>query len=97
MNVRPEPSAACRVDLVWVPSRLPHELMMFSSESEGKPTAQDIYIGLPEESLLSGLPGFKEIQRDELPDFMATLIAREDGFKERFPDIAAKRRTKYGR
>lgn len=73
-----------------------HDIMMFSTDSDdlGK---QTIYIGLLEGATLDMFPGFEEIERWQLPDYMATLIAREDGFKERFPDIAAKRRTKLGR
>ena len=32
--------------------------------------------------------------RASLPDFLSTLVAREDGFEERFPDIFEKRRSK---
>jgi hypothetical protein len=38
----------------------PHDLMMFYAESEERAT-QDIYIGLPQYSLLSSFPGFQEI------------------------------------
>jgi hypothetical protein len=73
----------------------PHDLMMFSAEAADR-INQDIYIGLPVAPMLAAFPGFELIDRSALPDFMATLIVREDGFRERFPDIAAKRRTKYG-
>jgi hypothetical protein len=69
---------------------------MFSAESEEPTALQDIYIGLPQESLLSAFPGSQEIKRIELPDYLATWIAREDGFRQSFPDMAAKQRTKYG-
>jgi hypothetical protein len=75
----------------------PHNLMMFLAKSEEKPAVDDVYIGLPEATLLSSFPGFAEIQQSELPDYLSTLILREDGFRERFPDIAAKRRIRYGR
>ena len=73
----------------------PHDLMMFSAEAADH-INQDIYIGLPSAPLLAAFPGFEVIERGSLPDFMTTLIVREDGFRERFPDIAAKRRTRYG-
>lgn len=73
----------------------PHNLMMFSAET-GDVSQQDIYIGLPDAKMLSAFPGFEPVEPASLPDFLATLVVREDGFRERFPDIAAKRRTKYG-
>src|ERR1700683_606106 len=73
----------------------PHDLMMFSAEAADQ-INQDIYIGLPSTPLLAVFPGFEQIDRGDLPDYMVTLIVREDGFRECFPDIAAKRRTKYG-
>jgi hypothetical protein len=68
----------------------PHDLMMFSIDTDdvGK---QDIYIGLPSKPMLSAFPGFSQVMRENLPEFMSTLVVREDGFKEAFPDIAAKR------
>lgn len=74
----------------------PYDLMMFSAKPEEGSPVEDIYIALPEDGLLSRLDGFKEIERSELPDFLTTLIVREDGFSERFPDIAAKRRRRSG-
>lgn len=73
----------------------PHDLMMFSAETDevGK---QDIYLGLPDAITAGPFSGFETIARSDLPDFLCTLVAREDGFAERFPDIAGKRRTRYG-
>jgi hypothetical protein len=73
----------------------PHDLMMLSTDSENGILQQDIYIGLPDALLLKAFPGFEEINREALPDYMATLVAREDGFEERFPDIYGKRRSKF--
>jgi hypothetical protein len=56
-----------------------------------------IYIGLPDASLLSAFPGFEKVERQSLPDFLVTLVVREDGFEERFPDISKKRRSRIAR
>ena len=72
----------------------PHDLMMFSAETD-EIMQQDIYIGLPDSVPLSAFPGFEKVDRESLPDFLATLVVREDEFRERFPDIAQKRRTRF--
>ncbi len=74
----------------------PHDLMMFSAKGSvlGE---DDIYIGLPDASLLSAFPGFEKVERQSLPDFLVTLVVREDGFEERFPDISKKRRSRIAR
>ena len=70
----------------------PHNVMMFIARAE-QPLLEDVYIGLPDEELLQAeFPGFILIDRSELPDDLSTLVAREDGFKELYPDIYAKRR-----
>ena len=71
----------------------PHDLMMFSAKSED-PMKQMIYIGVPNAELLANFDeGFQQIHQAELPDFLTTLVVHEDGFAERFPDIAKKRRA----
>jgi hypothetical protein len=75
---------------------VPYDLMMFSVNNEEEPICQDIYIGLPDHHMLAAFPGFEPIERSNLPDFLVTLIAREDGFRDFFPDIAAKRRARHG-
>jgi hypothetical protein len=72
----------------------PHDLMMFSINNSEDRSKQDIYIGLPDPVLLAGFPGFDKIERESLPDYLATLVAREDGFEERFTDIFKKRRSR---
>ena len=71
----------------------PHDLMMMSKTSEDNKTGT-IYIGLPDPKLLSHFEGFEVIKQSELPEQMTTLVCREDGFTQRFPDIAKKRRPK---
>jgi hypothetical protein len=56
---------------------------------------EDIYIGLPNPMMLARFPGFQEIDRASLPDYLTTLVVREDKFGELFPDIVQKRRTRY--
>lgn len=73
----------------------PHDLMMFSANTDDV-TSQDIYIGLPDAKMLAVFPGFERVEQSDLPDFLATLVVREDGFEQRFPDIRKKRRTRYG-
>ena|ERR1700730_6443130 len=67
-----------------------HEVMLFSRTADDR-KGEDVYLGLPDRSLLSRFPGFTEIERESLPQAMRTLVVREDGFAERFPDVAAKR------
>jgi hypothetical protein len=70
----------------------PHDLMMFSAKTADS-SRQDIYIGLPNAAMLTDFPGFQQVDQGSLPDFLATLVAREDGFEDRFPDIYRKRRS----
>jgi hypothetical protein len=95
MNVADWAPIQDRMGKLQIALGAPHDLMMLSIDVEGRPTAQDIYIGLPQASLLSAFRGFEEVDRSAIPDFVSTLIAREDGFRALFPDIAAKRRTRY--
>jgi hypothetical protein len=68
----------------------PHDLMMFLAE-DLEDAAQFVYLGLPDEVPLTFFPGFEVIDQSALPGFLTTLVCREDGFKERYPDIASKR------
>jgi hypothetical protein len=72
--------------------RAPHDLMMFKAKTDDV-ARDDIYIGLPSANLLASFPGFEKVDRASLPDVLSTLLAREDGFEERFPDIFQKRRS----
>jgi hypothetical protein len=72
----------------------PHDLMMFEADAKHADRGQDIYIGLPSAALLAAFPGFVEVDRASLPDFLRTLVVREDGFEEHFPDIQEKRRSR---
>jgi hypothetical protein len=47
--------------------------------------------------LLSAFAGFEKVERQSLPDFLTTLVVREDGFEERFPDISKKRQSRIAR
>jgi hypothetical protein len=59
----------------------PHDLMMFSAGSDRDANLRDIYIGLPQESMLSSFPGFQVIQRSDLPNSLSAVIAREGNLK----------------
>jgi hypothetical protein len=74
----------------------PIDLMMLSADS-GKSGIETIYLGLPDPKMLDRFHGFEVLDRADLPDYLSTLVCREDGFGERFPDIAAKRRAQLGR
>ena len=73
--------------------RAPHDLMMFSAEADD-PLKETIYIGVPNAELLANFQGFQQVNRADLPDFLTTLVVREDGFAEQFPDIQKKRRAR---
>lgn len=90
MNVAEWAKVQDKIGMLLTTMGAPHDLMMFSIDSEDRGD-QDIYIGLPNTIPLSGFPGFEQIKREDLPEYMSTLVVREDGFKEAFPDIAAKR------
>jgi len=66
------------------------DLMMFSRDTDDN-SLQDVFVGLPSKDLLTAFPGFIEIERAKLPEYLITLVVREDGFADRFPDIARKR------
>jgi hypothetical protein len=83
-----------RVENLRMVLSAPHDLMLLSAKSED-PVKQMIYIGVPNAELLANFDvGFQQIHQAELPDFLTALVVREDGFAERFPDIAKKRRIK---
>jgi hypothetical protein len=73
----------------------PHDLMMFSVDT-GDVTKQDIIIGLPDTLPARLFAGFESIGRETIPNYLTTLIVREDGMDELFPDIQAKRRSRFG-
>lgn len=82
-----------QIEALQTSLRAPHDVMMFSAWTEDR-SMEDIYIGLPGRSLLSLFPGFVEVTREDIPDFLVTLVVQEDGFKRRFPDIYSKRRSR---
>jgi hypothetical protein len=49
---------------------------------------------VPNAELLANFQGFQQVNRADLPDFLTTLVVREDGFAEQFPDIEKKRRAR---
>jgi hypothetical protein len=67
----------------------PHDLMMLRRRRDDH-SGDDIYLGLPHKKLLAAFPGFVEVEREELPNFLSPLVVRQDRFAELFPDIAAK-------
>ena len=81
-----------RIEDLQMALRAPHDLMMFSAEADD-PVKETIYIGVPNAELLANFQGFQQVNRADLPDFLTTLVVREDGFAERFPDIEKKRRA----
>jgi len=93
MNVSKWAAVQDRVGQLQISLGGPHDLMMLSSDS-GELGIETIYIGLPTASLLPLFEGFEVIQQSELPDYLTTLVCREDEFAERFPDIAKKRRSR---
>jgi hypothetical protein len=70
----------------------PHDLMMFSTSTRDF-AQKNVYIGLPTATYLAAFPGFEEISQESLPDRLSTIVAREDEFEERFPDIFKKRQA----
>ena len=95
MNVTEWAKVHDRIVALQLSMGAPHDLMMFSTDTDDM-ASQDIFIGLPDEKLMTAFTGFERIERNDLPDFLTTLVVREDGFRERFPDIAKKRRSKLG-
>jgi hypothetical protein len=81
-----------QVEMMQERMSAPHDLIMFSAKTDDV-NQDEIYIGLPDITLLSQFPGFQQIDRASLPDHLIALVVREDGFAERFPDIARKRRS----
>lgn len=82
-----------RIEDLQMALRAPHDLMMFSAEADD-PLKETIYIGVPNAELLANFQGFQQVNRADLPDFLTTLVVREDGFAEQFPDIEKKRRAR---
>ena len=80
-----------RIDKLRLELGNPHDLMMFSSNASDS-MLRNIYIGLPDDNLLSRFPGFRKIGPERLPDFLTAMVVHEDGFEENFPDIARRRR-----
>jgi len=94
MNVREWAKVQDQIGALQITMGAPHDLMMLSVDNADDRRDQDIYLGLPDKMLLAAFPGFVEVSRASLPDFLSTLVAREDGFEERFPDIFEKRRSR---
>jgi hypothetical protein len=88
MNVTEWAKVHDRIVALQLSMGAPHDLMMFSTDTDD--------MALPDEKLMTAFTGFERIERNDLPDFLTTLVVREDGFRERFPDIAKKRRSKLG-
>jgi hypothetical protein len=84
-----------RMSALQLALRAPHDLIMFCVQNEDDIGQDDVYIGLPNADLLNQFPGFQQVEQASLPDYLSTLMVREDEFAERFPDIARKRKTKY--
>ena len=78
-----------RIGQLQIKLGAPPDLMMLEKPASDF-TASHVFIGLPRGAMLASFEGFEEIPREHLPDGLVMLIARKDGFAERFPDIAAK-------
>jgi len=92
MNVTQWAAVHEQIDSLQMALGAPHDLMMLGVRTDDRET-DDIYIGLPDRKFLPIFPGFVEVDQAALPDRLSTLVVREDGFKERFPDIYKKRRS----
>ena len=69
----------------------PYDLMMLMTMPPARePLTCDIYIGLPDERLLAPFPGFRRIDRKDIPTGLIALVTADDGFAQSFPDIDAK-------
>ncbi len=79
-----------RLEKLMMATRAPHDLMMLAHAPDDD-DFEDIYIGVPDIGMLRGFQGYAEVSRESLPKGLAALIVREDGFADRYPDIAAKR------
>ena len=93
MNVREWARVQDQIGELQMILGAPYDLMMLSADTRD-PTLQDIYIGLPDVRLLAAFSGFRQVDRSVLPDFLSTLVVREDGFEQSFPDIFRKRRSR---
>jgi hypothetical protein len=71
-----------------------YDVMMLSTMPT-KSSKCEVYIGLPDARLLAPFPGFRPVDRASIPSGLISLVARDDGFAQSFPDIARKigRRT----
>jgi hypothetical protein len=50
----------------------------------------DVYILLPDETLMQRFPGFTQIAENEIPEGVSMLLGEKLGFAKRFPETAAK-------
>jgi hypothetical protein len=78
-----------RIGQLQITLGAPPDLMMLEKPASDL-TASRVFIGLPRGAMLASFEGFQEIPREHLPHGLVMLIARKEGFDERFPDIAAK-------
>ena len=78
-----------RIEELQIKLGAPHDLMMLE-KTVSDFTASHVFIGLPRAAMLPSFEGFEEVEREHLPHGLVVLIARNDGFGQHFPDIAAK-------
>ena len=69
----------------------PRTMMMVSANPDYSDGSEDVFIQLPDASLLGTLPGFESIDERELPQQASPLVAQQDAFEERFWFLCAGR------
>jgi len=69
----------------------PRTMMMVSANRDCSDSSEDVFIQLPDASLLGALPGFESIDERELPQQASPLVAQQDAFEERFWFLCAGR------
>ncbi len=71
----------------------PPTMMMVSANASYPEGTEDIFIQVPDLSLLTRFPGFEPIEEGALPEYARLDFGHQDAFQERFrvPDVPPSR------
>jgi hypothetical protein len=84
-------SVQFRVLVLQQELKLPLHLAMLCRPA-GFRQIDDVFIVLPDTSMMERFPGFAEIAEADLPEGMEVLVSAGPEFERRFPQVAAKLR-----
>jgi hypothetical protein len=64
--------------------------MLVHANASGK--TDDVFVALPDDELTAKFPDFTAIAQADIPNGVTLLVGADNGFAEKFPDVALKLR-----